>query len=123
MVANPPRQHPHCIKKNITCLGDTLSKHLQLHSVNVSKDFKLFLEFVCLLSLFFFHILSTPFHRACELGKHCVLLNCVIAFQYYFSVSNEQVWEAHLCYVLAGEQFGFPFEEKTKMSLIGVDHR
>ena len=39
------------------------------------------------------------------------------------SVSNEQVWEAHVCYLLAGEQFGFPTEAKTKMSLIGVDHR
>ena len=26
MVANPPRQHPKCIKKNMTCLGDTLRK-------------------------------------------------------------------------------------------------
>lgn len=26
MVANPPRQHPKCIKKNMTCLGDTLCK-------------------------------------------------------------------------------------------------
>lgn len=38
-------------------------------------------------------------------------------------MSNEQVWEAHVCYLLAGEQFGYPTEEKTKMSLIGVDHR
>ena len=26
MVANPPRQHPKCVKKNMTCLGDTLRK-------------------------------------------------------------------------------------------------
>ncbi|XP_068695445.1 protein transport protein Sec16A-like isoform X2 [Montipora foliosa] len=62
MVANPPRQHPQCIKKNMTCLGDTL-------------------------------------------------------------LSNEQVWEAHLCYLLAGEQFGYPLDEDTKMSMIGINHK
>ena len=41
----------------------------------------------------------------------------------YFSVSSDQVWAAHLCYLLAGENFGFPTEEKTKMALIGINHR
>ncbi|XP_029196226.2 protein transport protein Sec16A-like isoform X7 [Acropora millepora] len=62
MVANPPRQHPKCVKKNMTCLGDTL-------------------------------------------------------------LADKKVWEAHLCFLLAGEQFGFPSLEKTKMGMIGIDHK
>lgn len=38
-------------------------------------------------------------------------------------MTNDQVWAAHLCYTLAGERFGFPYDEKTKMALIGIDHR
>lgn len=42
---------------------------------------------------------------------------------FLISVANDQVWAAHLCYLLASEKFGFPSDEKTKMTLIGVDHR
>ena len=47
----------------------------------------------------------------------------VTNFELFYSVSNDQVWAAHLCYTLAGEKFGFPSDEKTKMALIGIDHR
>ena len=47
----------------------------------------------------------------------------VTNFELFYSVANDQVWAAHLCYTLAGEKFGFPSDEKTKMALIGIDHR
>lgn len=39
------------------------------------------------------------------------------------AVGDKKVWEAHLCFLLAGEQFGFPSLEKTKMGMIGIDHK
>ncbi len=41
----------------------------------------------------------------------------------FIVVANDQVWAAHLCFILAGERFGYPSDEKTKMALIGIDHR
>lgn len=53
----------------------------------------------------------------------CNGITQVTNFELFYSVANDQVWAAHLCYTLAGEKFGFPSDEKTKMALIGIDHR
>ena len=47
----------------------------------------------------------------------------MLMFCLTITVSDKKVWEAHLCYLLAGEQFGFPSLENTKMGMIGINHK
>ena len=47
----------------------------------------------------------------------------MLMFCLTIAVADKKVWEAHLCFLLAGEQFGFPSLEKTKMGMIGIDHK
>ena len=54
---------------------------------------------------------------------HLLMHETMPMFCLTIAVADKKVWEAHLCFLLAGEQFGFPSLEKTKMGMIGIDHK